>query len=124
MSGFRRVGVLASVVGSWLLASAVSAAPPTVGVIIPCHEYREVRRQLADRYGEAPVSAGVRSTGELVEVFASPRRGTWTIVSTSPAGLACVLAAGKGWNGPPTAMPEPPPPEQSRGRALDNELSL
>ena len=114
MSGFRVV--LAFVVASCLLAPAASAGPPVAGVLIPCHDYDMVRRQLAERYGEAPVSAGVRSTGELVEVFASPRRGTWTIVSSSPAGLACVLAAGKGWDGLKPQPPGPPMRESAGDR--------
>lgn len=83
-------------------AAASAAAPAVVGVPVPCHDYREIRRQLAERYGEAPVSFGVRSNGELLQVFASPKGGTWTVVSTSPRGLACILAAGKGWGGSAT----------------------
>ena len=116
MSGFRVV--LAVVVASCLLASAASAGPPGAGLLIPCHEYGAVRRQLAEQYGEAPVSAGVRSTGELVEVFAWSRRGTWTIVSTSPAGLACILAAGKGWDGQKPQLPGLPARDSAENRDL------
>ena len=94
---------------AWLLlaAPAVSAAPSVIGVPVPCHDYREIRRQLADRYGEAPVSLGMRSNGEVLQVFASPQGGTWTIVSTSPSGLACILAAGRGWDAPPLKIIDP-----------------
>ena len=90
-----------------LLTSAASATPSVVGIPVPCHDYREIRRQLADRYGEAPVSFGMRTNGEALQVFASPQGGTWTIVSTQPGGLACILAAGKGWDTPPPKIIDP-----------------
>ena len=62
-----------------------------------CHAYADVAQALADRYHEAPVSLGVQSNGNLLQVFASPASGTWTVVSTSPAGLACILAVGESW---------------------------
>jgi hypothetical protein len=72
----------------------------------PCSDYREVARQLAAGYGEAPVALGLRSNSDLLQVFASPEGGSWTIVSTTPQGLACVLAAGRRWEGPPPGGPE------------------
>lgn len=90
-----------------LLAPAAHALPSAVGVPVPCHDYREIKRQLADRYGEAPVSFGMRTNGEVVQVFASPQGGTWTIVSTQPSGLACILAAGKGWDKPSLKVVDP-----------------
>ena len=99
--------LLAFLIGCLSTSAASAAAPPVVGVPIPCHDYREIRRQLAERYNEAPVSFGVRSNGELLQVFASAQGGTWTIVSTSPAGLACILAAGRGWDGSRATEPDP-----------------
>lgn len=64
---------------------------------LPCADYAELRRQLGARYGETPVSMGVQTDGRLVQVFASARSGSWTIVTTAPSGLACILAAGRGW---------------------------
>ena len=56
--------------------------------------YSEIARQLQGTYEEAPVSLGLQSNGNLLQVFSSADSGSWTIVSTSPDGLACVLAAG------------------------------
>jgi hypothetical protein len=39
----------------------------------------------------------VMSNGNVLQVFASPDTGTWTIVSIAPSGLSCVLAAGQSW---------------------------
>ena len=83
-----------------LMPSAALAQPAATDQRPPCADYREVQRQLAAGYGEAPVAAGLRSNGELLQVFASPESGTWTIVSTTPQGTACVLAAGRHWELP------------------------
>lgn len=99
--------LLASLALGLLSSAASAAAPAVVGVPVPCHDYREIKRQLAERYGEAPVSFGMRTNGEALQVFASAKGETWTIVSTSPRGLACILAAGKGWDSPPTKVLDP-----------------
>jgi hypothetical protein len=83
-----------------LLPSAAHAQPAATGPHPLCAAYREVQRQLAAGYGEAPVAVGLRSNGELLQVFASSESGTWTIVSTTPQGTACILAAGRHWELP------------------------
>ncbi len=64
---------------------------------LPCFSYGEVARQLKGTYQEAPVSLGLQANGNLLQVFSSARSGSWTIVSTSPDGKACILAAGRNW---------------------------
>ena len=64
---------------------------------LPCFSYGEVARQLKGTYDEAPVSLGLQANGNLLQVFNSTRSGSWTIVSTSPDGMACILAAGRNW---------------------------
>jgi hypothetical protein len=93
-----------------LVGASGPALPQAMAPAMPCGEPAELARQLGDGYDEAPVSLGVQSNGHLLEVFSSPRTGTWTIVSTEPGGLACVVAAGEGWQalggagGLPTAL--------------------
>jgi hypothetical protein len=83
-----------------ILLPSAALARPAADQRLPCADYREVRRQLAAGYGEAPLALGLRSNGDLLQVFASPEGGSWTIVSTTPQGLACILAAGRRWEGP------------------------
>ncbi len=99
---------LASALTLLLLAAgpvAAQAVPPEGR--LPCHRYDEIARQLGDRYKEAPVSIGVQANGHLLQVFASSESGTWTILSTSPTGLTCVIAAGRSWE----MLKGPPDPE-------------
>ena len=64
---------------------------------LPCHDHSELAKQLGAKYKEAPVSIGLQSNGNLLQVFASKDSGSWTILSTTPKGMSCILAAGKRW---------------------------
>ena len=92
-------GVGLTVAAAALLADLglVQARPQAPAIRLPCYSYDEIARQLRFTYREAPVSLGLQADGNLLQVFSSPATGSWTIVSTSPAGLACVLAAGQNW---------------------------
>ncbi|MFL5332793.1 MAG: hypothetical protein ACJ8H8_06345 [Geminicoccaceae bacterium] len=93
----RGVGLLLT---SLALAGGTGTAwaqVPGEPVRVPCYSYEEVARQLKGAYQEAPVSLGLQANGNLLQVFSSPATGSWTIVSTTPQGVACVLAAGQHW---------------------------
>ena len=62
-----------------------------------CNERAEVLKLLAQKYEEAPIAAGVTSSGGLVEVLTNGKGETWTIIVTSPQGTSCLVAAGEGW---------------------------
>jgi hypothetical protein len=80
-----------------LAAPAARAEAPTPVRPLPCSDYKAVREQLAKRYEEAPISTGLQSNGNVLQVFTSERTGTWTVVSTTPAGVSCILAVGRSW---------------------------
>ncbi|MCB1970866.1 MAG: hypothetical protein H6851_15290 [Geminicoccaceae bacterium] len=71
----------------------VLSVPPRVS----CHDYKEIARQLDSRYEEAPISLGMQSNGNILQVFASKDKDSWTILSISPQGEGCILAAGRRW---------------------------
>ena len=52
---------------------------------------------LNGRYSEQPVSAGLETGGRLLELFTTEDGETWTLVMTSPNGMACAVATGIGW---------------------------
>ncbi len=62
-----------------------------------CTTRSEVAEQLAGDYAEAPVAAGLASSGAVIEVFTSGDGATWTIVLTRPEGTSCLVAAGEAW---------------------------
>lgn len=103
----HELGFAAATIGTLLLAAGAEAQTAAPGTLPPCYDYREIARELGTKYEEAPVSLGLQTNGNLLQVFASARSGTWTIVSLMPNGLACVLAAGEDWEPlePKTADP-------------------
>lgn len=96
-----------AIVGGLLAASAAQAQVVQGSVPVVCHNFAEIAKELGERYDEAPISLGLQSNGNLVQVFASKRSGTWTLLSTTPAGFACVIAAGKGWESMPFDKEDP-----------------
>ncbi len=82
--------IIACAVGLALIGSSAVAQTQ-------CNERAEVLKLLAQKYKEAPIAAGVTSTGGLVEVLTNGKGETWTIIVTSPEGTSCLVAAGEGW---------------------------
>ena len=89
----------AAVAATVVVAAAVPAAAARADEAerLPCTGLDHLAGFLADAYGERPVSAGLQANGQFLQIFASGSGGTWTAVTTSPAGLACVVATGRDW---------------------------
>jgi hypothetical protein len=74
---------------------------------MPCHNATEIAKQLSNKYDEAPVAFGLQSNGNLLQVYSSEQKGTWTVVSTTPTGVSCIVAAGKRWESLPVVKNDP-----------------
>ena len=105
---------LAPLTAPFLFAAAVLVAAQPVdaqGVQpparLPCHDYEKMAKHLGMKYDEKPVAFGMQSNGNLLQVFASKDTGTWTILSVSPKGTSCILAAGKTWEDLPEISDDP-----------------
>jgi hypothetical protein len=83
---------------AWSLSAPVAAA-------IMCGPHELVTSMLAEEYQERREAIGLSEAGLLMEVFVSPG-GTWTILLTSPAGFACILAAGDNYEKAAPRVPE------------------
>ncbi len=46
---------------------------------------------------EQPVAIGLTAAGNVVEVLASGDGATWTLITTGPTGLSCVVQTGEHW---------------------------
>lgn len=66
-----------------------------------CSTRAEVLKQLSSKYEESPVAMGLASNGGLIEVLASKKGNSWTIIMTMPNGMACMVAAGQNWEALP-----------------------
>lgn len=82
------------------LGSTAQAAP------MVCGRHENLVSYLATTYQENLDSIGLTDGGLLLEVFVSSE-GSWTILITTPQGLACLLASGSSWESlPPPHKPE------------------
>jgi hypothetical protein len=105
----RRSGLLipAMVVACGAFASPLGAQMAPSNARMPCHNASEIAKQLSSKYSEAPVAFGLQSNGNLLQVYSSEEKGTWTVVSTTPTGMSCIVAAGKGWESLPAVKNDP-----------------
>ena len=85
-----RITVLIILLACGLIAFEAQAQPA-------CMSHGKMVDLLAGRYSEQQISAGLESSGQMIELFATDDGATWTPVMTSPHGVACVVATGLEW---------------------------
>ncbi len=77
-----------------------AVAPPAFAEGAPqCGAREDVVKLLRDKHGEAVTGAGLSGENAVIEIWASPQSGTWTILMTRTDGLTCLMAAGEAWTG-------------------------
>lgn len=73
-------------------------AAPAAADGVACDQRARVVAKLTG-LGEAQIGAGLTETGQVFEIWTSPRTGTWTIVLSDSKGLSCILSYGRDWTG-------------------------
>lgn len=89
-----RAAILAALVATPVAAQTVNCAPHNV-----------VAQRLAERWGETRQGIGLAADNTVLEVWASPETGTWTITVTRPGGPTCLVASGEAWQALSEALP-------------------
>jgi hypothetical protein len=102
-----RLLVSAMVFACGAFAGPLAAQTAPNNARMPCHNASEIAKQLSNRYDEAPVAFGLQSNGNLLQVYFSEEKDTWTVVSTTPSGMSCIVAAGKRWESLPAVKKDP-----------------
>lgn len=88
---FKRITSAALVFGMAALA------PPLAAAQAVCAPRESVVAQLQEKYGEVRRGAGLQDGAAVIELWSSPRTGSWTIIMSRPSGVSCVMAAGEAW---------------------------
>ncbi|MDP6604107.1 MAG: hypothetical protein QGG17_07940 [Rhodospirillales bacterium] len=88
-----------------VMASAVDAQ--TTASEMLCSARPIMVEQLQKRFAEVPVAMGLQSNGTVLEVFASQRTNTWSIVITTPTGVSCLVSEGQSWESMPQLVDGP-----------------
>ena len=66
-----------------------------------CGPRADILASLDSKYGETRRGGGVAGTTAVIELYASEKTGTWTILRTGVNGISCVLAVGERWQDDP-----------------------
>ncbi len=82
---------------SALILGMAAAGPPDAQSQVACGTRDSVVAKLGDKYGEVRRGGGLAGPTAIYEIWASEATGSWTILKTTPDGLACVMAVGEGW---------------------------
>ncbi|TCK99780.1 hypothetical protein BXY66_3484 [Shimia isoporae] len=84
-----------------VLFGMAAAAPPVSAQGLHCADRNRVVERLANKYSEVLTAGGLQgaTTNQttLVEVWASEKTGTFTVILTNPQGVSCIVAAGTDW---------------------------
>lgn len=59
-----------------------------------CAPREVVAERLQERYREAPLARGLTPNGSIVEMWASARGETWSVIVVLPSGQSCLVASG------------------------------
>ena len=59
---------------------------------------------LLSAVGETQQDWKLGDTGVLIELFANPETGSWSVLWTSPSGESCAVDLGFGWRRPPVVL--------------------
>ena len=82
---------------SVLILGMAAVGPPDAQAQMACGTRDSVVAKLGDKYGEVRRGGGLAGPTAIFEIWASEATGTWTILKTSPDGMACIMAVGDGW---------------------------
>ncbi len=74
-----------------------AAAPQFAQAQMACGTRDSVVAKLGDKYGEVRRGGGLTGSTAIFEIWASEATGTWTILKTTPNGMACIMAVGDDW---------------------------
>lgn len=71
-----------------------------------CAPRDHVIARLASGYGEVRQSIGLGSNNAVIETYASPETGSWTITVTMPGGMTCLVASGQAFERVTDTLPD------------------
>ncbi len=89
-----------------LVFGAAALAPPAHAQGITCLSREVLVERLENRYTEHLIGGGLQNPLQLLEVWASGEKGSFTVFVTRPDGVSCIIATGQHWNDAPQAKPD------------------
>jgi hypothetical protein len=74
--------------------AAFALLPATARAAAQCAPRDTVAANLASQFGEIRRIIGLAQDNTVMELYAAPETGTWTLTVTLPDGTTCLVAAG------------------------------
>lgn len=84
-------------ISSAALVFGMAALAPPAMAQKKCGPRDQLVSQLTDTYQEVSRGVGLTSATQVVEIWASEKTGSFSVLVTYPNGMTCILAAGKNW---------------------------
>lgn len=89
------------------LLALMLMATPAAAQVIYCAPHDQLIADLAAKYGETRQTTGFDPRGIVIETYANPESGTWTLLTVTPDLTACVVATGQLFTLTTAAIGEP-----------------
>lgn len=84
---------LPAIVAAGLILSC--GVQPAVAQSQYCAPRDRIVTELTKKHGESRQSVGLQRNSQVMETWANPSTGSWTIIVSLPTGLSCLVAAGE-----------------------------
>ena len=88
----------------YVIAAMIAATPALAQTGPNCASTKDVYEILDQRFDESRTFVGVAQNG-LIEIFSNHATNTWTMIATTPNGVSCIIAEGKGFETIPYGDP-------------------
>lgn len=89
-----------------LVAATSFTATDAVAQANKCLPRHALVKNLEKKYNEQLTGGGLQNPQQLLEIWASPKSGSFTVFITRADGMACIMATGKHWNSNMDIQPE------------------
>jgi len=80
------------------LVFGMAAIGPPAYAQTNCAPRETVIERLTASFGEGLAAGGLQSEAQVIEIWAAPETGTWTVLMSRADGLTCVMASGTNWH--------------------------
>ncbi|MEM7270038.1 MAG: hypothetical protein AAF401_12400 [Pseudomonadota bacterium] len=97
MSSLTKTTAIAAILAAALAVIPTNAAAQ--GRV--CAERDKIVERLEATHGEVRQSFGLQRNAGVIETYANPDTGSWTIIVSLPTGLSCLVAVGEAYQSDP-----------------------
>lgn len=85
--------------------AALALLPGMARAAAQCAPRDMVAANLATQFGETRRIIGLAQDNTVMELYAAPETGTWTLTVTLPDGITCLVAAGNAFEATAGTLP-------------------